>query len=194
MELNELAPGICVFNDNTNWGKEYSDIINSYLLDLFTTGQIVRNYESTTDTTYRRCKALGLDRADTCHSEDYIFQIRKVLSKKADIAISLFRKKYIMDDINKNHQWILLNYGEGDYFKYHNDDCFTYPRSLSIIIYLNDDYEGGEINFRFFDKIYKPKSGDILLFSSAFPYMHEVKPVTKGYRNAAVTWYSYAKL
>lgn len=194
MELTELAPGICVFNDNTNWGDKYSNIINEYLIDLFVLGQIVRNYEATTDTAYRKCKALGLDGVESCHQDDYIFQIRNILSQKANIAINLFRKKYSMDQIDKNHQWILLNYGEGDYFKYHNDDCFTHPRSLSIVIYLNDNYEGGEITFRFFNVSYKPRSGDILLFSSAFPYMHEVKPITKGYRNAAVTWYSYAKL
>jgi hypothetical protein len=194
MELNELAPGICVYNDNTNWGNEYSNIINSYLIDLFVPGSIVRNYEPSVDIEYRKCKTLDLNSASSCHPDDFLFKIQNILTEKTNTCISSFRRRYWVDEVDKNHQWILLNYGTEDYFKYHNDDCFTYPRTLSVVIYLNDDYEGGEIDFKFFNISYKPKSGDILLFSSAFPYMHEVKPITKGCRNAAVTWYSYTKL
>ena len=194
MELNTLAPAIEVYNDNSNWGKQCSDLINNNLLDLYSTGQVVKNYESATDIEYRKCLALGTDSAFTCHPEDPFYIINNILNQKTNSAINLYTRKYEIDRIAKNHGWILLNYKDGDYFKKHNDDCYTYPRTVSVVAYFNDDYDGGEIVFPSFSVEYKPKSGDILVFSSAYPYMHEIKPVLNGVRNAAVTWYSYAKL
>lgn len=49
-------------------------------------------------------------------------------------------------------------------------------------IYLNDDYEGGEVCFSVGEDrfSYKPKAGDILVFPSTPPYYHGVKATTKG--------------
>ncbi len=58
---------------------------------------------------------------------------------------------------------------------------------LSIVGFLNDDYEGGE--FLFSRKHEIPlKAGDILVFPSNFMYPHEVKEVTKGERYSFVAW------
>jgi hypothetical protein len=55
---------------------------------------------------------------------------------------------------------------------------------LTIILYLNDDYEGGEVDFinEKDNKLitYKPESGDITIFPSGLPYWHAAKAVTKG--------------
>lgn len=194
MELKTLAPGIEVYNDETDWGDHCSSLINNHLLNLYRPGSIVRNYEPTLDTEVRRCLALGTDSAPSCHPDDSYFIVNNTLNEKINIAIDIYIKKYQIDKIDKNHSWVLLNYKDGDYFKKHNDDCFSYPRTVSVVAYFNDDYDGGEIVFPAFSVEYKPKSGDILIFSSAYPYMHEIKPVINGVRNAAVIWYSYAKL
>jgi predicted 2-oxoglutarate/Fe(II)-dependent dioxygenase YbiX len=57
---------------------------------------------------------------------------------------------------------------------------------LSIIGFLNDDFEGGELYIN--GKSINPKRGDILIFPSNFMYPHEVKPVTKGERYSYVAW------
>ena len=48
--------------------------------------------------------------------------------------------------------------------------------------YINDNYEGGDIEFYIDGKIitYKPKGGDILIFPSTEPYWHGVKTITSG--------------
>ena len=58
---------------------------------------------------------------------------------------------------------------------------------LSLLIVLNDDYEGGE--FIMFKNIeYKFKAGDLLIFPSNFLYPHRVNPVKKGTRYSVVSW------
>lgn len=52
--------------------------------------------------------------------------------------------------------------------------------AVTVTMYLNDDYEGGEISFYDDDKKkiynYKPKAGDITVFPSFSPYYHGVLP------------------
>jgi hypothetical protein len=60
--------------------------------------------------------------------------------------------------------------------------------AITCLIYLNDDYEGGDLMFRVYDETkdqydafsYKPKAGDIIIFPSAEPYFHGVSLVTSG--------------
>jgi hypothetical protein len=49
---------------------------------------------------------------------------------------------------------------------------------LTCNMYINDDYEGGEIAFSVGqDRFeYKPKAGDVIIFPSKDPYYHGVKP------------------
>lgn len=63
--------------------------------------------------------------------------------------------------------------------------------SVSVILSEPEDYEGGELLFNVSGnqdraKSMKPKKGDIVFFYSHVP--HKVMPVTKGVRNALVTW------
>lgn len=76
---------------------------------------------------------------------------------------------------------------------------------LTVTMYLNDDYEGGDINYAIFDGtyadfttngnqiqsiedankeidhfVYKPTAGDVIIFPSTIPYYHGVNKVTKG--------------
>jgi hypothetical protein len=52
--------------------------------------------------------------------------------------------------------------------------------SLSMVIYLNDDCEGGEIEFAKQGIKIKPKAGSIIVFQPGEPYLHESKIVTEG--------------
>jgi hypothetical protein len=52
--------------------------------------------------------------------------------------------------------------------------------TISIVVYLNDDYEGGEISFPNQDITLKPKAGSIIVFPSYDPYIHDPKPTTSG--------------
>lgn len=82
----------------------------------------------------------------------------------------------------------ILKYAKGQKFNNHIDDHTKYHRRISIIYYLNDDYEGGEINFPRFNISYKPKANTMLMFPSAYVYNHSISEVTKGTRYSVVSW------
>jgi hypothetical protein len=52
---------------------------------------------------------------------------------------------------------------------------------ITCTMYINDDYEGGDIEFFVDDKLinHKPVAGDILVFPSIPPYYHGVKTIVK---------------
>lgn len=84
----------------------------------------------------------------------------------------------------------VLKYQTGDFFKFHRDSHPLTPRSISTILYLNDEYSGGEIYFRYFDFKYKPKFGDFIVFPSNYAYSHESMPITNGTKYAIVDFWS----
>ena len=63
-------------------------------------------------------------------------------------------------------------------------------RTWSAIFYINDDYEGGEIEFPLKKFTYKPKSNSLVVFPSTSEYLHGVKEVTKGTRYTVAIWYT----
>jgi predicted 2-oxoglutarate/Fe(II)-dependent dioxygenase YbiX len=61
--------------------------------------------------------------------------------------------------------------------------------TIGALIYLNDNYEGGEINFPEYDIIIKPKFGELVIFPCHF--LHEVKEVIKGERYTLPLFYTF---
>jgi hypothetical protein len=54
--------------------------------------------------------------------------------------------------------------------------------AFSLVTYINDDYEGGEISFPNHNVAVKPKAGSLIMFPSQQPFIHEVKPIISGTR------------
>jgi hypothetical protein len=84
-----------------------------------------------------------------------------------------------------------VRYGTGQHFGLHTDHGFSYNCTVSSVMYLNDDYEGGELWFPFIDVTFKPSYGDIIFFPSTYIYAHASKAVTSGVKYAAVTMFDY---
>lgn len=94
----------------------------------------------------------------------------------------------------------LLRYEVDDHYVSHNDSHLIsfdgkewrakemFRRDVSVVLYLNDDFDGGQIQFIHLDKTIQPKAGMLLLFPSGYQYEHRVFPVTKGVRYAVVSW------
>lgn len=99
-----------------------------------------------------------------------------------------YAKKYEIQGEMYHEYYNALKYSSGQKYDSHYDGSTSDGRSISAIIYLNDDYEGGEIEFVNFGIKIKPEPGMLLLFPSNYAYRHVAHPVTSGTKYAFVTW------
>jgi hypothetical protein len=94
----------------------------------------------------------------------------------------------IEQEIKNDEPYGLLRYSGGEQYGFHYDGGTDSKRSISVLIYLNDNYEGGEIEFPNFNLKIKPKAGTLILFPSNYAYGHIAHPVTSGTKYVIVTW------
>jgi len=62
------------------------------------------------------------------------------------------------------------------------------PRAFVLSIYLNDVEEGGETEFLHFSKRVQPKTGRIVIWPAAFPYLHRGNPPLSGEKYILTSW------
>ena len=94
-----------------------------------------------------------------------------------------------------------LRYDINDHYDKHNDSesyvnnrlTRVCERDISLLVYLNDDYEGGELEFTKLQLTIKPKKGMLITFPSYEDFEHKVHPVTNGVRYNLVSWINTEK-
>jgi len=64
------------------------------------------------------------------------------------------------------------------------------PNDIATLIYLNDDYLGGEIYFPDYNISYKPEPGDLVCFPDNPNFIHGVKSISQGYRYTMPRWFT----
>lgn len=156
-------------------------------------------------------------------NEASIDSLSPEIREKADFIISSINNAFseVVNDfaIQKNIKeplelapWVSIRrYQKGAYMGSHHDqqDGDT-TLSYSLVLYINDDYEGGEISFTIkdqyseeIDKQYpdfdnennknlinfgiKPEAGSVLIFPSYKPYRHMAHIIKSGYKYMSPT-------
>lgn len=94
----------------------------------------------------------------------------------------------IEEEIKDDEIYALLRYSVGERYDQHYDGGTESSRSISVLIYLNDDYDGGEIEFPYFNLKIKPKAGTLILFPSNYAYSHIAHPVISGTKYVIITF------
>ena len=92
----------------------------------------------------------------------------------------------------------LLRYQRGGKFTLHADaeaqneqtgERFRIvERDVSLLIYLNDDYIGGELQFSYWNYTYKSRAGDLVFFPSNRIYSHQSLPLKSGQKYSLASW------
>jgi Rps23 Pro-64 3,4-dihydroxylase Tpa1-like proline 4-hydroxylase len=104
----------------------------------------------------------------TISMKDYDPELLKKIQKEVSKCLEHYKNKYLVE-INSHEDFLFLEYTEGGHFDSHFDDDGYGERALSMTLYLNDDYEGGELEFTHFKEItnkIKPKKNQLFLFQS----------------------------
>lgn len=95
----------------------------------------------------------------------------------------------------------LLVYEPGGHYKAHFDAVARWKcpdgnliwkksidRDLSTVLFLNDEFEGGDFVFPELRVRVRPEPGLLIAFPSSQHYLHKVEPVISGTRIAMVNW------
>jgi len=101
---------------------------------------------------------------------------------------NVYAKKYNIHEPFYHETYSLLKYSSGQSYSEHYDGATGIGRCISCLVYLNDNYDGGEIEFINFGVKIKPQAGMMIIFPSNFAYRHIAHPVTNGTKYSLVTW------
>lgn len=121
-----------------------------------------------------------------------------------DEPVLRFIKSHIEPSMSCQVEWFeephILQYEPGGFYASHADSETLQPsgnlwervldRDVSMLLYLDDDYEGGELAFPNFDYTLRPRAGMLVFFPSDSRFRHAALPVTQGVRHAIVSWVS----
>ena len=109
-----------------------------------------------------------------------------------NIFIKEYMKKIGCDELFQVNNIQVLKYGLWCHYVFHTDYCKSIPRAFSCIFLINDDYEGGDLIFKYPHSEKKTKidkrENRMIIWPSNFLYPHSVLPVTKGERYSVVAW------
>jgi len=101
--------------------------------------------------------------------------------------------KFFSNQAGRINQIDLLKYNTSNKYEMHTDSHITSFRTISCILNLNNEYEGGDLVF--FNPINKQeikrikcKTGTLVFFPSNFLFPHTIEPITKGTRYSLASW------
>jgi len=155
--------------------------------------EIIRRFSE-----YEWSRPQGVKRDDRSNSVIY-FRDRKpapwlfeVVDELANSFLYEYRNEYFIPNLSYD-SIEALRYESGEHYVGHYDNGSKHVagRICSLVAYLNDDYEGGEIEFSRFGIVQKPSAGSLVIFPSNYPYFHVVRKVTKGTRYALNVFFHY---
>jgi predicted 2-oxoglutarate/Fe(II)-dependent dioxygenase YbiX len=194
----QLAPGIWVYRDvikkEINVIDRLNQIGESAIRDKdsryeWTFGFVGYNEKRPS---YRNCEDIKIGEVINVNSEteNLVNSLWKDLKNYQSPAVDDYCGMYNV----KMNYWEVMNcirYGEGQHFQEHADHGFSYSATVSLVAYVNDDYEGGSLYFPKLNLDIKPKAGDLYIFPSTYLFSHRAMPVESGMKFSIVTMLDY---
>lgn len=103
--------------------------------------------------------------------------------KDAIYFVKKYAKKILENQNLYVHVALFVKYLPGSFIPVHSDimseKCIN--DKLSLVLYFNEEYEGGEIYFPYLNKQYKPSSGSAIYYPPQNKkFEHGVNLITKG--------------
>jgi hypothetical protein len=195
----EIAPGILVYHDVLT--KDL-DLINR--LELVLNEKNVNHYKwqeayvgyRQRMPEYRDCVDFKFKKTDiewdTSEDSLKLQQIWQDCYDRQSLAVEDYCKRFNIHNLRYWEAFNFIKYEPGHHFMEHHDHGFSYNCTVSLVGYLNDDFEGGELFFRLQGINYIPKAGDVVLFPSTYMYPHQAKVVHSGTKYSLVTMLDYS--
>jgi len=100
-----------------------------------------------------------------------------------------FIDHYFKDKVAPFQEPRICRWTKGETMELHTDRTLRDQMKYSSLIYLNDDYEGGELKF-VNGETFKFKAGTNIIFRSDEYNAHQVLEIKKGRRYTIPSWYT----
>jgi Rps23 Pro-64 3,4-dihydroxylase Tpa1-like proline 4-hydroxylase len=185
----EIKNFIKIYDEALPWNT-LSNLIRFINVSDFSETKIGGGNQSRTDFNVRRTYALTLSNLrDSLSNVHWYYLLRYYFQN----GLKLYQKDCgISENIDNVNDIEVLKYENTGFYKWHTDHFAQSPRTMSCILLLNNDYEGGNLCFRNPDGSGEwqvdIKPNRMIIWPSNFLYPHTVKPVTKGKRFSVVAW------
>lgn len=189
-----LGLGLHVYHDTFSLedSKRYIDILESNLSN----GSKYKWSEAQVTNSKTPIKK-ARDAVDFKYKQENLGPRDSLNSELIDLHEEIYQKlKYCIDDYAQYWGINVIYYeafnfvkyeGKGTHFNIHADHGPAYNTTVSAVIYINDDYVGGDLKFPRLDNlVYKPKVGDIAVFPSNYIYEHASLPMESGTKYCVV--------
>jgi len=186
----EIKKFVKIYDEVLPWNV-LSNLIRFANISKFEESRIGGGNETKTDFNIRRTYALPLSNLDNSISKIHWFNLlhfyfnKNLRQYKFDTNILDYDYKNIFDIE-------ILKYENSGFYTWHVDHFADIPRTMSCILLLNNDYEGGNLCFRNPDGTgeweVEVKPNRMIIWPSNFLYPHTVKPVIEGIRYSIVAW------
>jgi predicted 2-oxoglutarate/Fe(II)-dependent dioxygenase YbiX len=115
--------------------------------------------------------------------------LNRVMAALAARCLPEIRKAFQVD-VRHTDRVLIARYDDsGGYFKRHRDNSAPSVafRQFALSVNLNDDYDGGQVEFPEYNAYrYRPEAGSGVVFSCSL--LHEALPVTLGRRYVLLTF------
>lgn len=126
-------------------------------------------------------------------------EIKNEIGKCREIITNLVKNSYGVDVFPNVTTLVMWKEGKSMAIHkdngYENDKHLLHMRTYTAVMYINDDFEGGETiimkeNSNEIEYLCKPKKGSVLIFKSDESCLHGVKTIEKGERLALSMWFA----
>lgn len=205
VEHKQIIPGVVAWEKCLEVPEGIVDLMNS---------EVDRWKNSLTEADYGRGGNYGTVKADNGpirfdpetefqmkETKEYFWQVQKNVLDKVQAYIELFPD--VKDEIHWLEQYQYITYKPPKHMNYHGDNRSTrnpetgmfwtapFLRRITVLTYLNDDFKGGGLDFRYFpNSSYKAPAGSVVIMPSNFVYSHATTPLLSGRKSAFLVAFS----
>lgn len=191
-DLEMLHQDVWYWRNTVSYPNELIEFVNNLDLDSNSYSKIPKwetwKSSSNPDYLYGECKMIDSKSVNIVSENKKINQnnlyIVNSLSLAAEMCVSQYLKGHALDEAKYHldlsyvpiRKW---NVGLG--MGPHIDSIYEFPNlAFTTVTYLNDNYEGGEIEFPDLNIKVKPESGSTIMFPGTVT--HKVNPILSGVR------------
>ena len=186
----EIKNFIKIYDEALPWNV-LSNLIRFANISKFEETKVGGGDDAQVNFNVRRTYAISLSNLNNSFSNVHWFNLLQFYFDK-----NLKQYKFDANILDYDYRNIfdieILKYENTGFYTWHVDHFATVPRTMSCILLLNNDYEGGNLCFRNPDGSgeweVEVKPNRMIIWPSIFLYPHTVKPVTKGKRYSVVAW------